>query len=82
MKKGEELRISYVSDPKGVGEEGADGREGKRSWLKKWFEGGCGCGLCEKENQEREVKMKEVGIIGGGGEDMGLDTIGKLEGLI
>jgi hypothetical protein len=57
IKAGEELKISYVVDPKGVGveESEADGvsREGKRSWLNKWFEGGCGCELCMRENRER-----------------------------
>lgn len=31
-------------------------REGKRKWLEKWFEGGCGCGICEAENVEKERK--------------------------
>lgn len=61
VQAGEELKISYVGDPKGGNSEERGklsvGREGKREWLKKWFEGGCGCGLCAKENQE-EAKAK------------------------
>lgn len=80
IKMGEELKISYVGDPKGKGEgeteeQGVGGREGKRSWLKKWFEGGCGCELCVKENEEREEKMKVDG-----GEGMDLDMAEEIEG--
>lgn len=80
IKAGEELKISYVGDPKGEGD-GNDGRgrEAKRSGLKKWFEDGCGCELCVKENQEREVKRRESGGSSSDGESMELDVVGKLE---
>ena len=56
VRKGEELLISYVGDPLGMGEgkqEGmnAEGRERKRFWLNKWFEGGCGCEVCRVEDE-------------------------------
>lgn len=50
IKKGEELKISYIGDPRG--ESDKLGRLGWRHWLKKWFEDGCGCALCEKERKE------------------------------
>ena len=55
IKKGEELKISYVGNPLGNeedGEDGEDGRPGKRAWLEKWFDRGCGCRICEAENVE------------------------------
>lgn len=56
IKKGEELKISYVGDPLGLGEEGGvlEGviRAGKRDWMGKWFDDGCGCVVCEKENED------------------------------
>ncbi|KAH8805753.1 hypothetical protein F5884DRAFT_457794 [Xylogone sp. PMI_703] len=52
IKKGEELKISYIGDP--TGERDEHGREGRKYWLKKWFENGCGCTLCEKERQEED----------------------------
>ena len=55
IKKGEELKISYIGDPLGVGDDENDpskGREEKRCWLEKWFERGCGCRVCEAENVE------------------------------
>ena len=78
IRMGEELKISYVGDPKGRGEgeteeQGAREREGKRRWLKKWFEGGCGCELCVQENEERE-KIKV-----GGGVEVDLDIAEKIE---
>jgi hypothetical protein len=60
IKKGEELKISYIGNPLGsagdledsVGTEGEEGRPAKRAWLEKWFARGCGCPICEKENVE------------------------------
>lgn len=55
IKKGEELKVSYIGDPLGVGDDETDpskGREEKRLWLEKWFERGCGCRVCEEENVE------------------------------
>lgn len=62
---GEELKISYIGDPLGL-EEGEGplkgvGREGKRAWMGKWFEDGCGCRVCEKENEIARQKAKERG---------------------
>ncbi|KAK6581905.1 hypothetical protein PZA11_005602 [Diplocarpon coronariae] len=58
IKKGEELKISYVGNP--MGDEGdksiEGGRRGKRAWLDKWFENGCGCRVCEEENREDEAQ--------------------------
>jgi hypothetical protein len=73
---GEELKISYVGDPMGAGAdeskvEGADGRKGKRAWLEKWFEGGCGCELCERENRS-SVEAEGEDIVN-------LDMVGQLE---
>lgn len=51
IKKGEELKISYIGDPKGV-RGGSGGRIAKRARLEKWFDNGCGCELCEQENRE------------------------------
>ncbi|TVY26884.1 hypothetical protein LHYA1_G004828 [Lachnellula hyalina] len=60
IKKGEELKISYVGDPLGLGEEGGywEGvsRAGKREWMLKWFDDGCGCEVCEKENEDARKK--------------------------
>ncbi|RDW84865.1 hypothetical protein BP6252_02455 [Coleophoma cylindrospora] len=54
IKKGEELKISYIGDPMGTSDntqlEG--GRQERRRWLRKWFEGGCGCSICTKEAKE------------------------------
>ncbi|KUJ17737.1 uncharacterized protein LY89DRAFT_584536, partial [Mollisia scopiformis] len=51
IKKGEELKISYIGDPQGtVGKKNED-RAAKRIHLEKWFDNGCGCDLCEKENK-------------------------------
>ncbi len=60
IKKGEELKISYIGNPLGsegdqadsVGTECEEGRPAKRAWLEKWFDRGCGCRICEKENVE------------------------------
>jgi hypothetical protein len=60
IKKGEELKISYVGNPLGtagdredsIGTGGEGGRAEKRAWLEKWFDRGCGCRICEKENIE------------------------------
>lgn len=60
IKKGEELKISYIGNPLGNegdsmrsdGPDGKDGRQAKRAWLEKWFDRGCGCRICEKENVE------------------------------
>ena len=52
IKAGEELKISYVGDPLGSGEQG---RREKRAWLAKWFDQGCGCSVCESENVEEAV---------------------------
>jgi hypothetical protein len=91
IKKGEELKISYIGDPMGKAEvarrkdsktnkerKGSDSdgdsedgplskeekqrrevRMSKRKWMEKWFPGGCGCGICERENQERERKKRK-----------------------
>jgi hypothetical protein len=52
VKKGEELKISYVGDPMG---DGKGERESKRTWMRKWFDGGCGCRICLSED-ENEIK--------------------------
>ncbi|KAK2623909.1 hypothetical protein QTJ16_006543 [Diplocarpon rosae] len=61
VKKGEELKISYVGNP--MGDEGdttiEGGRRGKRAWLDKWFDNGCGCRACEEENREDEARDEE-----------------------
>jgi len=65
IKAGEELKISYVGDPMGDEKLKASGKEsdvdarfmsrqGKRAWLEKWFDNGCGCEVCEKENEEEQ----------------------------
>jgi len=54
IRKGEQLYISYIGDPN----EGD--REVKRAGLKKWFEGGCGCELCVRENKEMERPRSEA----------------------
>jgi hypothetical protein len=63
--KGEELKISYIGDPLGVDEgEGplkGVGREGKRAWMGKWFEDGCGCRVCEMENEVAREKARDRG---------------------
>jgi hypothetical protein len=65
IKKGEELKISYIGDPLGkavdedCGESG-EGRPAKRAWLEKWFDRGCGCRICEEENVEMD-RLEEVG---------------------
>lgn len=90
IRKGEELKISYVGDPmveglearkqNGKGKvinEGSDGefdeekrpskaeidrreaRVGKRKWLEKWFDGGCGCRVCQEENEVMALKKKK-----------------------
>ncbi|TAQ87216.1 hypothetical protein B7494_g4477 [Chlorociboria aeruginascens] len=46
IKKDEELKITYVG--------GDMERRERRESLGKWFENGCGCALCEQENQEFE----------------------------
>lgn len=58
VKKGEELKISYVGNPKG---DKSGGRKSKRDWLAKWFDGGCGCSLCVSEN-EREKDVGETAM--------------------
>jgi hypothetical protein len=78
IKKGEELKISYIGNPLGtvgdqedsVGTEGKERRPAKRAWLEKWFDRGCGCRICEKENveldrleaveAEREKEMEQL----------------------
>ncbi|KAE9364674.1 hypothetical protein N431DRAFT_354695 [Stipitochalara longipes BDJ] len=54
IKKGEELKISYVGNPLGSEGDGEDeeGRPAKRAWLEKWFDRGCGCRICDAENVE------------------------------
>jgi hypothetical protein len=54
IERGEQLFISYVGNP--MGDSKGD-RKAKRSALEKWFEGGCGCAVCEKENREAERKV-------------------------
>lgn len=63
VKKGEELKISYIGDPLGKDDGGAlerVGREGKRLWLEKWFSGGCGCAVCENENEDGRKSQEAV----------------------
>lgn len=73
IKKGEQCTISYIGDPLGKETEG-EGRALKRSMLSKWCEEGCGCRICEEENNNEEVVTGE-GVEGGqremviGGED-------------
>lgn len=80
IRKGEELKISYIGNPLGtagdredsVGTEGEEGRPAKRAWLEKWFDRGCGCRVCEKENIEidrleaaeakREKEMEQLAM--------------------
>ncbi|KAG9243220.1 hypothetical protein BJ878DRAFT_399517, partial [Calycina marina] len=52
IKKGEELKISYVGDPMGVeaGENVEVGRSSQRDQFTKRFTSGCGCDICETEN--------------------------------
>ncbi|RDW78281.1 hypothetical protein BP5796_06133 [Coleophoma crateriformis] len=54
IKKGEELKISYIGDPMGTSnnKQWEGGRQERRRWLSKWFEGGCGCSICTKEAEE------------------------------
>lgn len=68
VKAGEELTISYVGDAEKC-EENADGediekigRDAKRVWLSKWFDDGCGCALCNKENEAAKSKWAETQI--------------------
>ncbi|KAK0117777.1 hypothetical protein ONS95_012102 [Cadophora gregata] len=61
IKKGEQLTISYIGNPRGDNTvEG--GREAKRAWLSKWFDNGCGCPRCEEENriEADRASKKEV----------------------
>jgi len=64
IEAGEELQISYVGDPLGLEKEGGAlegvGREGKRVWMGKWFDNGCGCAICKKENDDARKKAKGV----------------------
>jgi hypothetical protein len=53
VKKGEELKISYVGNPLG---DNSEDRQQKRYMLEKWFDGGCGCRVCVRED--------ETGVIG------------------
>ena len=55
IERGEQLFISYVGNP--MGDSKGD-RKAKRGALEKWFEGGCGCAVCEKENSETEERVK------------------------
>jgi SET domain len=48
VKKGEELKISYVGTP--LGHDRRD-RMNKRFMLTKWFHGGCGCNVCVHEDE-------------------------------
>ncbi|KAL5315630.1 hypothetical protein ACEPPN_016499 [Leptodophora sp. 'Broadleaf-Isolate-01'] len=60
IKKGEELKISYVGNPKGDEDAGSEGgREGKRAWLSKWFDNGCGCAICDEENRLEKSKANK-----------------------
>ncbi|TVY46431.1 hypothetical protein LOCC1_G004167 [Lachnellula occidentalis] len=69
IKKGEELKISYVGDPLGLGEEGGQlegvSRAGKREWMGKWFDNGCGCEVCEKENEDVRKKAAVAAAAAG-----------------
>jgi hypothetical protein len=62
IKKGEELKISYIGDALGKfpddGEGEVEDRKAKRAWLEKWMDGGCGCAVCEEEN--RMVDSEEM----------------------
>ncbi|KAH8591073.1 hypothetical protein B0O99DRAFT_520093 [Bisporella sp. PMI_857] len=55
IKKGEELKISYIGNPKGTQDNGdltaKQSRQAKRACLTKWFPNGCGCQVCEEENR-------------------------------
>ncbi|KAL3423099.1 Wd tetratricopeptide repeat domain-containing protein [Phlyctema vagabunda] len=59
VKRGEELKISYIGDPMGEDGKVAGGREARRYWLGKWLENGCGCRLCEAENVMKEAEEKK-----------------------
>lgn len=48
VKAGEELKISYVGNPLGCD---SSDRKVKRNMLNKWFASGCGCTICEQENE-------------------------------
>jgi hypothetical protein len=67
IEKGEELKISYVGDPLGLEREGGElegvGREGKRVWMGKWFDDGCGCAVCEKENEDARKNAREWEVV-------------------
>jgi hypothetical protein len=65
IKAGEELKISYIGDPLcvkgGISEEERKRkREAKKLWMEKWFEGGCGCNYCERENIENSLSMDNL----------------------
>jgi hypothetical protein len=63
IKAGEELKITYVGDP--LGKDGVNGRKETRLALEKWFVGGCGCEICERENAEEERRAaKEKRVVG------------------
>jgi hypothetical protein len=68
IKKGEELKISYIGDPLGLipadeeeVEDSEGGRKAKRGWLEKWMEGGCGCAVCEEENRTMSTEEMKNG---------------------
>ncbi|EHL01056.1 hypothetical protein M7I_2975 [Glarea lozoyensis 74030] len=58
IKAGEELKISYVGDPLGMGEgrAKAEKRKETRIALEKWFPGGCGCEICKMEDEDARGK--------------------------
>ena len=67
---GEECFISYIGDPLGEKEGSGDEREDravKRVMLGKWCEGGCGCRICEAENEsqmgEAPLAKKSVEVV-------------------
>jgi len=74
IKKGEELKISYIGDPMGgkpvLEESAVDVRAVKREALTKWFFGGCGCNVCEQENAAKKVQneLKDALASGSGGD--------------
>lgn len=73
IKKDDELFISYVGDPLGKRhdanktidvDQDSDvfnmSREENRLWMAKWFDNGCGCKTCERENRERAALEERV----------------------
>lgn len=67
-KKGDGCRNDGDSADRARAEEERQRREtrlAKRKWMEKWFSGGCGCGICRRENEEREQEIRMEMLRGG-----------------